>query len=451
VREDLAAALAAARVPYTEIRLERTWESRVSFRGRALHEAWQARGISGSVRCLGPGGGCGAVRFLGPADLPAQVARAAELARAAEGTGILPLAPVPVRDLESASPPPDDPRNVPLGTRRALVERLAQVLHATDRRIMDSRVALADQVAERWLATSEGLVHHSLESAVRLSGRATAAEEGTVEQAVDSVALAGGWAASARHEARFRGLAERAISLLHAAPVRPGDWPVVLDPRAAAALVHALAAWLATPPPEGGQVPPLGTRIGPEFLNLGDDPTAAGLRGSWVLDEEGSPGHNTVLVRNGVLVGRLHTRSSAAQVGAAPTGHARAGGDGIPRAVPVNSYLAAGTGALPDLLAGIGTGLYLADTTTCELRDQRLVFRPGWARMIRRGELAEPVKGSLVSIDALALLGRLERVGGDFRWDESDSWYDLGAAGRFPVSAGAPHLRFVELPVRLAA
>lgn len=451
MKDELAAALAAARVPYAEIRFQRSWAARVRFRGRSLHETWQSDGSAGSVRCQGPGGGWGTVRFLGPADLPAQVALAAELARAAGGAGVAPLAPIPIRELDSASPPPDDPRRISLGSRRALVERWAQVLQATDRRIVDSQVSLADQVMERWLVTSEGLVHHGLEAAVRVSGRATASEEGTVESALDSVAHAGGWAGTARHEARFRGLAERAISLLHAAPVRPGEWAVILDPRAAAALVHALTTWLATPPPEGGSLVPLGTRVGPECLSLGDDPTAPGLPSSRELDEEGAPGRNTVLVRNGVLVGRLHTRSSAARDGVGPTGHARVGGDGIPRAVPGNSYLAAGSGTLPDLLAAAGTGLYLADTTTCALHGRRLVFRPGWARMIRRGELAEPVKGVLISMDVLALLGRLDRVGGDFRWDDSDSWFDLGAPGCVPVSAGAPHLSFVELPVRLAA
>ena len=55
------------------------------------------------------------------------------------------------------------------------------------------------------------------------------------------------------------------------------------------------------------------TGIGPESLNVTDygDPEAPGMMGNVRFDDEGVPGGRTELIREGVLVGRLHSRESA--------------------------------------------------------------------------------------------------------------------------------------------
>ena len=75
------------------------------------------------------------------------------------------------------------------------------------------------------------------------------------------------------------------------------------------------------------------------------------------------------------------------------------------------------------------------------------VLRAGHARMIRQGELAEPVKGVSLGADPMALLGLIDRVAADFSWSMAASSCDRGRAGRLPVGTGAPHVRLIEVAI----
>ena len=59
----LTAALARSRAHYTEIRVQRTWSTAVTFRGRRLESAAASEDQGGFVRALSPGGGWGVASF----------------------------------------------------------------------------------------------------------------------------------------------------------------------------------------------------------------------------------------------------------------------------------------------------------------------------------------------------------------------------------------------------
>jgi TldD protein len=155
-----------------------------------------------------------------------------------------------------------------------------------------------------------------------------------------------------------------------------------------------------------------------------------------------------VLIQNGVVVGHLQNRETAASTGQAPTGHARAGtlrGAPFPRAA--NTWFAAGQGTRDDLLAGIDVGVYVTDLLACEAAGDEITLRAAAARMIRHGRLAEPVKGVQIEERLLPLLGRIEAVAGDFAWDTGAARCQDGAAGVVSVTSGAPHVRLVDVAV----
>src|SRR3989475_11999433 len=68
----------------------------------------------------------------------------------------------------------------------------------------------------------------------------------------------------------------------------------------------------------------LGRRFGKPVLNVGDNGAAPGLRGTLPFDDEGTATRDTTLIKDGILVGRLHSRETAAAMGERPTGNARA-------------------------------------------------------------------------------------------------------------------------------
>ena len=443
-------AIAQSRAGYSEIRLRRVWSTTVLVRGRTVELAGTGVETGGLARCCSPGTGWGAVGFSGTGRLDAQLRRAHELALAAASRQPVGLAPIPIRQLELADPFPDDPREVGLPEKRQRAESLAAQLYAADRRVSGVRVLCRDEVIETWLATSEGTWIHEVRPAVSVALLVVAEEAGNVERSLGSLSARGGWSALAGTDPLVERVVEGGVEQLHARPVRPGRYVAVLDPAAAGALMHRAVAHIARPalPGADADVLPMGTRVGPPCLTVGDDPGAEGLRASVVCDDEGTLARRSVIVQNGVVLGHLHSRETAAASSQAPTGHARAGSlRGAPHPRASNTYLAPGEGALDDLLEGIRAGVYLSDVLCCEGAGDDFALRAARARMIRDGKLAEPVKGVQIGGELLALLGRVDAVAADFVWDSGAARCRDGAAGVVPVGTGAPHLRMVDVGV----
>lgn len=436
----LADALKASRADHTEIRLVRTAATAIAYRGSRLEGATTGLELGGIVRCLNRGRGWGVASFTGVDQLRAMVARAHELSLAVPVDQPIRLAEIPARVADHVADLDGDVREVPLAEKRQLLERLNQEMLATDRRLVDSHAAYEDRVIERWIATSEGLMLYDLRPEVRLATGAVAREESFLERAFESWAARGGWRAVQEADHLFRTAARRAIALLSAPRVKAGVVPVVLDPRAAGALVHQTIGHLGEA--DGPGPLRIGQRVGSDLLTVGDDGSASGLIGSMTFDDEGAPTQNTLLVQHGVLVGRLHTRETAGHAGTRPTGNARAGTfRRIPSARLTNTYIANGRGTAEDLIRGIRHGVYISDAMAGESQGGRFSLTAGWGQLIRDGALAEMVKPLVIAGDLAETLSRVDAIAGDFRWNHLASCCSRAGGIRLPVSEGAPHIR----------
>jgi TldD protein len=442
-------ALSRSRAGYSELRIRQVWSSSILLRDRSVETAVEHTETGGLARCCSPGTGWGAAGFGDPLHLDAHLLRAHELSLALPSRHPVRLAPIPIRQHDSGDSLEDDPRALALAAKRERVEQLAARLLDLDRRITSSRLMARDEVVETWLATSEGTWLHEVRSRLEIAVLAIARQEGAIERALGSCSTPG-WRTVGLAEAVMTATGNRAVERLEAVPVQPGSYPVILDPAAMGALLHRGVTHLARPALPGADpdVLPLGARVGPEALTLGDDPTAPGLAATAPYDDEGTVTRRTIVVQNGVLLSHLHSRETAGAAEAAPTGHARAASlQDVPYPRVSNSFLSPGQGSLDDLLEEVRVGLYLSDAIACDFSEAGLLFRPGAARMIRAGRLAEPVKGVRLSGELLEILGAVEAVGGDFRWDGGAMRCRDGAAGLVSITAGAPHVRFAPLPV----
>jgi TldD protein len=322
-----------------------------------------------------------------------------------------------------------------------------------DRRIIDAYCAYQDAVVERWLATSEGVMLYDIRPDIRFSAAAVAREDGLQERGVESWAGRLGWRSITGLEQVARTAGRRAVGQLGAERVRPGAYPVVLDPRAVGTLMHQTLGHLSEadgPHVRPGVDPILaqGARIGPDVLTVGDDGSAAGLPGSLPFDDEGAPTQNTLLVQHGVVIGRLHTRATAARSGVRPSGNARAGGlADTPAARVTNLYVSNGRGSLEELLGGIKFGLYCGDALAGSLQGSRYSLTTGHGHVIRDGRLAEPIRPVVLAGDFTDMLRRIDGVAGDFSWNSSAARCGRGGSGAIPVADGAPHVRFDGLSV----
>jgi TldD protein len=454
VLERLLDAIKSSRADYADIRVERSSITSVAWRGRRLEGASTGTDVGGTVRCLNHGHGWGIASFNRLDDLEARLARAHELSLAVRPPEPVELAPAPVRAGHVLPALTDDFREIPLLEKRRYLEHLNAEMLRFDRRIVDTQAAYRDEITECWFVNSEGTALHELRPDATLSALAVARDGGVMERAVESLGARGGWTRMRDQEDLFRAAARRAVGLLDARPVRSGSYPLVLDPRLAAVVAHQTVAHLCEADtqledPVAAELAAPGRKLGSELLTIGDDGSVVGLRGTLPFDDEGTPPSNTLLVQHGVVVGRLHSRETAARFGERPTGNARAlSFRHVPLVRLTNTYVANGSGTFADLIRDVKLGVYACDAVGSRHRGDSYSFTAGHGYMIRDGALAEPVKGVVLVGFITELLGAVDRVAGDFRWHESGGGCGKGGQSPLPVAEGAPHVRLRSAEVR---
>jgi TldD protein len=200
--------------------------------------------------------------------------------------------------------------------------------------------------------------------------------------------------------------------------------------------------------PQAREMMTLGRRFGSDLVTIGDDGSAAGLRGTLPYDDEGTPTRDTRLIERGVLVGRLHSRETAAAMGERPTGNARAiSFRHAPIVRMTNTYIAGGQGTFEDLIRDIKLGVYAVDATGGQTYLENFSFTASHGYMIRDGRVAELVKDVTLAGNLFQSLQAIDAVAGDFQWNQMGGGCGKGGQFPLPVTEGAPHVRFRELLV----
>ncbi len=448
----LTAALSRSRADYTEIRVERTWSTAVTFRGRRLESATASEDQGGFVRALHAGCGWGVASFTSLDRLDAMVVRAGELSRAIPVDPPIRLDDVPTHQADALLDLDGDVRGVPIAEKKRLLEAYNGAMLGVSDRIVDTLAVYRDEVSEYWYVNSQGTILHELRPDVTLSGTAVARRDGTIEKGLESIGMRRGWHAVQGKAAGFRAVAERAVELLDAPMVKGGTYPVILDPELAGVFIHEAFGHLSEADfvyenPQAREMMTLGRRFGKPVLNVGDNGAAPGLRGTLPFDDEGTATQDTALIKDGILVGRLHSRETAAAMGERPTGNARAiSFRHAPIVRMTNTYIAGARGGVSfeDLIGDVKLGVYACGAFGGQTMLENFSFTAAYGRMIRDGRVAELVKDVVLAGNLFQTLDRIDHIAGDFRWNQMGG--GCGKAGQFPlpVTEGAPHVRIEE-------
>jgi TldD protein len=241
-------------------------------------------------------------------------------------------------------------------------------------------------------------------------------------------------------------IAKRAADLLHAPQVKGGEYTVILDPVLAGVFAHEAFGHLSESDfvyqnEPLRQVMALGKKFGGRHLNIVDDATIPGLRGSYKYDDEGMPAEKTYLIQEGILVGRLHSRETASRMAEKPSGNARAINYLFPPIVRMtNTFIEPGNVSFEEMLGEIKEGVYVRDwyggTTSLEM----FTFSAGEAHMIRDGKLAELLRPGVLTGNVFVTLGNIDAIGSDLGMNQGGGC-GKGAQFPLPVSNGSPHIR----------
>jgi len=443
MHDRFADALKGNEADYIEIHFGESQATNIVYRGERLEEVGKTSSRGGNVRALVKGS-WGFVSFNTFDKLQDKVALAVEEARLASREEFK-LPPVePVVDIV-AQPLKRDPVNVPLAAKRQVLDEYNDII-LTSPKIQSSRIDYRDSIRKVIFANSEGSYIEQIKPDLTLRLTAIARGDSEVRQAGLSLGSNGDFSAIENLHEQVKEIARRAAALLSAPEVKGGEYTVILDPVLAGVFAHEAFGHLSESDfvyqnEQLRQIMTLGRRFGGKHLNIVDDATILGLRGSYKYDDEGMPASKTYLIREGILEGRLHSRETAAKMEEKPTGNARAINPLFPPIVRMsNTYIEPGKASFEEMLSEIKEGVYLRDWYGGMTSLEMFTFSCGEAYMIRQGKLAELLRPVMLTGNVFNTLNNIDAIGNDLQMNQGGGC-GKGGQSPLPVSNGSPHIR----------
>ena len=245
--------------------------------------------------------------------------------------------------------------------------------------------------------------------------------------------------------------AEKADKLLDAHSPPRGTYTIVVDQKVGGLFIHeAFGHNSEGDLVFGGQSivsDKMGQKVASDLVTIMDDPTEL-KNGHFVYDHEGTKAEPHLIVKNGTLVGLLHSLESAAKLSGEPRGSARAQSHHYPPIIRMsNTYLAPGDMTFEEILEDIDLGVYLSGSQYGYVETQKGQFtcKVEQAWLIEKGELTDHLRDVAINGLTLDALKNVTAVGKDFKMDMPGM---CGKSGQsMYVDAGAPHFRIEGIVV----
>ena len=439
------------RVDYLAIRLEESEGTDILLRGGKVETLSEGISLGGQIRACHRGG-WGFAGFNRLEELAERIEGAISAARLVGNDETQLAAIEAVQTTYQLAMTGSSPRQVSLAHKKGLCSHYADILQSVDDRITTTSVRYNDVTQHILLVTSEGTQIDQSWSDMEIRLAATARNGTTVQTGRETNGSRQAFEDLENLDIQVRGAAQRAVAALDLPPVKGNTYEVVIDPILTGLFVHEAfghlsEADMAYENPDLLEVMTLGRRFGPDNLHIFDGAALEGHRGSYQYDDEGAPAKTTQLIKNGVLVGRLHSRETAGKLDEQPTGNARCLSYHYPPLVRMtNTWIARGDTPVNALFTDIQEGVYARNWLGGMTNGEMFTFTAGEAWMIRNGELAEPVRDVTLSGNVFRTLADITAIGDDFYWDESGGCGKGGQSG-LPVGCGGPSLRIRNVVV----
>lgn len=245
----------------------------------------------------------------------------------------------------------------------------------------------------------------------------------------------------------------QALVNLEAVDAPAGSMPVVLGPGWPGVLLHeAVGHGLEGDFNRKGSsafAGKIGQKVASEHCTIVDDGTLPGRRGSVSIDDEGTPGQNTVLIEKGILKGYIQDKHNASLMGVAPTGNGRRESYAhLPMPRMTNTYMLAGEYDPQEIIASVKQGIYAPNFGggQVDITSGKFVFSASEAYLIENGRITAPIKGATLIGNGPEAMQQVSMVGRDLALDAG-----VGVCGKegqsVPVGVGQPTLKLEMMTV----
>jgi TldD protein len=316
-------------------------------------------------------------------------------------------------------------------------------------------ITFGDEMSAILIADSSGRIVEDLQPMTLLYLSCVAEKNGEREQNTYGV--------SARKDLSFyskdrldlmvREAVDRTMILFDAVPAPAGEMPVVLGAGASGILLHeAIGHGMEADFNRKGTsiyADKIGKRVAHPFVNIVDEGTEEGARGSINVDDEGNAAGRTNLVEGGVLTTYLHDSISAKHYGVKPTGNGRRESYQYPPLPRMRStYMLPGPHKKDEIIASVKKGIYCTNFTNGQVQigagDFTFYVKNGY--LIEDGKLTRPIKDVNIIGNGPKVLEQIDMVADDLAIDQGG--WTCGKDGQsVPVSQGIPTVRVASITV----
>jgi len=241
-------------------------------------------------------------------------------------------------------------------------------------------------------------------------------------------------------------VAKEAVEMLSATKPPSGIMTVIVDPDIAGLLAHEVMGHAS----EADEVfrqrsflgNAVGKRVGSELITMVDDGTVNQAYGSIPFDSEGTPSSRTVIIKDGVYKGFMHSLETAGEFHSKPTGNARA--QDYNRRVFVrmtNTFFETRDCTIDEIIADTKEGLFAVKGIS-GMEDpvgggfQARVLK---GYLIKSGQKKDLVRGFTLTGKALDILKTVDMVGKDLQLSGGNC--GKGEEDWVPVTSGGPYMR----------
>jgi TldD protein len=346
--------------------------------------------------------------------------------------------------------PPD---SIPLKEKVARLWQAEAAARKLDRRVRQVLVIYRDGRRKISVANSEGLMASDQNTHTLFVVRVVAEQDGKIQAGMETHGGTMGFeifSARSPEEIALKA-ARRAVLMLDARKAPGGRMSVVLSSEAGGTMIHeaighGLEADLAG---EGLSVYTgrLGQVVASPLISVADDATLPNRRGSFGMDDEGTPARRTLLVEKGVLKGYMYDRVTAMKMKSVSTGNGRRESyEYKPIVRMTNTMILPGETDPKEILKATDKGLFVKKMGGGQVNTVNgdFVFEIDEGYLIERGKVAEPVRGATLVGNGPEVLKAIDMVGNDLG-------FGIGTCGKdgqgVPVADAQPTLRIPEITV----
>jgi TldD protein len=402
------------KVDYLDVRVVKSEGMLISFRQKAIEDVSLPRGFAVSVQALYKGG-WGYATFNDLGKLQEAVKKSVQYAKKV-GKDKSKLAKADkIIDCISASKEEKIFTTISLKEKIKLLRGYNNIIWKKGKKVVTSSLYYADSLTQKLFVSSEDAEVIQEKPHVYCIASVVSQSGGIIQRYLTQLA--------SNNFGELKGkekLMEKAVNisekLTQAKPVKSHVGTVILDPVLCGVFAHEAFGHLSEADnvyenEQLAKVMKLGRRFGSESVTIIDDPTMTGFRGSYIYDDEGVRAKRTLLLKNGILTGMLHSRETAGKMGKKSNGHARAQGVSKPQVRMGVTYFAPGKSKFEEMLKNVKNGLYCIGWQGGNTDHEKFTFVAAYGIEIVDGKLGKMVRDVKLAGNLFETLKNIDMVG----------------------------------------